>query len=381
MVEQLHVLAHLLVILGSLASELEIDHNGLVAVGHHAVGASLGHAASLGVEGKDGTLVEELPAPWLEPFGHAATGQSLAQQLQQLVARGQRGGIFVGFVTVAQHAVLLHLPQHVVHVVGTVDVREYVVQQTARLYVGGAPLALVVGVVGIGQTELSALVALSEVDLRGEHADVHLDGKALLQEGVSLLAHLRALRGFACDRATVAEDDGMALVVIAGECCSRQLWLYLRQHLLDECRARLLSALPLAIDKQTLCGAREGHVEQVHVVYQVLLVLLVVVALKDGSLHALLAEVYGHDGQLVEGCLGGRAPQHVGQFEGPVAERHEHARELQALRLVDGDEAQPIHHGALDGLLEQLFVPQPQEGFHIRAVVGHEVGHLVVEGT
>ena len=57
--EELHVLAHLVVVLGFGGTELEIDHNPFVAIGHNAVWAALLHLAILDRE--NGALVEECP--------------------------------------------------------------------------------------------------------------------------------------------------------------------------------------------------------------------------------------------------------------------------------------------------------------------------------
>ena len=57
--EELHVLAHLVVILGLGGTKLEVDHNPFLTISHHAVRATLLHLTIL--NGEDGAFVEECP--------------------------------------------------------------------------------------------------------------------------------------------------------------------------------------------------------------------------------------------------------------------------------------------------------------------------------
>ena len=57
--EQLHVLVHLVVILGMRSSELEVDDDPLVAIGHHAIRAALVQLTVFDRE--NGALIEECP--------------------------------------------------------------------------------------------------------------------------------------------------------------------------------------------------------------------------------------------------------------------------------------------------------------------------------
>ena len=57
--EELHVLAHLVVVLGFGGTELEVDHDPFLAIGHDAVRATLLHLTIL--DGENRTLIEECP--------------------------------------------------------------------------------------------------------------------------------------------------------------------------------------------------------------------------------------------------------------------------------------------------------------------------------
>ena len=57
--EELHVLAHLVVVLGFGGTELEVDHHPFLSIVHHAVRASFLHLTVL--YGENRTLVEECP--------------------------------------------------------------------------------------------------------------------------------------------------------------------------------------------------------------------------------------------------------------------------------------------------------------------------------
>ena len=130
-------------------------------------------------------------------------------------------------------------------------------------------------------------------------------------------------------------------------------------------------------------GAGEGNVEQVEVVDDVLQVLVLVVGLVDGARHALLAIVDGDEGKGVEGLGRRTAPQDVAALllQLPVAEGTDDVVELQALGLVDADEADAAELVALDGLGGDGGFPLLEEAFDIGGVVGGEVGQLVVERT
>ena len=83
-------------------------------------------------------------------------------------------------------------------------------------------------------------------------------------------------------------------------------------------------------------GTCKGYIQQVEVIYNILQMFVEVVVLIDGASHLTAAEVDRCDGQCVERCFVGFAPQNVGHFQAPVAEGNEDMRELQTLTLVDG---------------------------------------------
>ena len=119
--EQFHVLSHLPVVFVAVGAELEVDHDGLPAVGHHAVGAMLLHLAGFAVELQDGTLVEELPATG-KPVGHLLRLQPFVNHASQTL-----GCEFF----VVEHALLFEFPHGIVDVGRGADVGEKPVQDVA----------------------------------------------------------------------------------------------------------------------------------------------------------------------------------------------------------------------------------------------------------
>ena len=141
------------------------------------------------------------------------------------------------------------------------------------------------------------------------------------------------------------------------------------EALLDEGRAGVL-ATATADDVKALAGSREGDVEQIEVVDGVLQVLVQIVFLVDGTHHLLLTVVDGGDGQVAEGLLGGSTPEDVATaLDGPVAEGDDDMIVLEALRLMDAEDAHTLVLVALDGLAAEGFVPLAEEVADVGSVL------------
>ena len=107
--------------------------------------------------------------------------------------------------------------------------------------------------------------------------------------------------------------------------------------------------------------------------------LLFVVGFVDGAQEPFLRVVDGYDGQTVEGRFVGLAPQDVAVLHRPVAEGDEHVREFQSLRLVNTNEADAVHLGALYGELAERLVPFGKEGRDVGRLLVDVGTHLVEE--
>ena len=172
--EEGHVLSHLLVVFIAFASELEVDDDGLMAVGHYAVGTAFDDGVGVGANVENGTLVEKRPAG-REEIGDTRVGKALADEV--LDARAGEGAV-------VEDAVELKASEGGFDVGSGADGGEERVEDVAELDVGGL-LGLVV--VGDGVGEGAALVALAEVDLKREGGDSDLEWEAGGKEGVFCL--------------------------------------------------------------------------------------------------------------------------------------------------------------------------------------------------
>ena len=257
---------------------------------------------------------------------------------------------------------------------------EDTVQHVSKLYVPAAVLLRRVVVAD----EVAAVVALTEVQRVVIAPNGYLARLFLFLEDVAVVL-LRLLGRYV--ELAIGEDQRLVRVIGILYRCP-QLLSHGGQGGLQDLTASAtggLALLPQAFPyhhEVTAC-TREGHIQEVKVIDDVLQVLLPVVRLIDRSLHGSAREVDGNDRQLVIGLAlaVGLAPDGTQLLHLPVAERYYDVMELQALTLVDGAQLYTVDLIAGDGILMERVVPQLQEAADIGGVVLKVVGEDVLEGT
>ena len=229
LLEQLHILANLVVVFGLGTAELKVDDMRLAPVSHHTVGTTL-EDGSVGIQTENGALVEQRPII-REPITYTSVFKSFVQHFGKLVAR---------HFIVVKHALLLQLQQGSVDVGGGADGAENLVQHTTHLDIAELLRAVVIAL-----DEVATAVALAELRLDVEGFQMNVLRRGGLQENVG-----GGLCGGSCwgvSRGTAdsgnANRSGGAIgkhhfcpfVSIARERAARQLFDQYGQYTLDKC--------------------------------------------------------------------------------------------------------------------------------------------------
>ena len=345
-------------------AELEINDHDAAAVGadHHAVGATrLGQAV---LDGEDGALVEERPLT-AEPRRHERVLKAAGEPPLEVGAR--HGHVAAVCGVAGDDALVLEGVEDAGDVGARGHLLEDAVQEAPHLDVLLAARLLgaseFLGIVAEGGHELLGAVALAEGGAEGVagHGDV---------EGLEDGRHAVVVLLF-----DLLREHGLAHLSPRGE--------HRRDQVADGA-APALEGIAAAAGPgvEVALRAREGHVERIQLVEARQEVGLGIVA-GEGGVGS--RGGVGRDGQqleAVEGSLRGRAPQEIRgavTVDGPAAEGHEDGVELEALSLVDGDDADALDLPGGDGLAGEALVPVAEEGVDVRRLGVEEVQHRIEE--